>query len=222
MKKSIIFLVTIFNLFLMSGCEYQNEFDPKAPRESTARKWTNGIVYYKFNENVNLESQARIKKCMRSFENISSLQFIEIKNTNGIKYFCTIKIGENDSCSNIGMHKNITINIYNILSEPTIIHELGHLIGLEHEHQRSDRNKYIKIYWENIPKSEYHNFNIRKHNLIPNNLFEYDIRSFMHYNRITFSKNEQKTIEYINSHIYNKNDRTNEFTKIDVKNSISL
>jgi hypothetical protein len=208
------------------GCEYQDEFDPKAPRESTARKWTDGIVYYKFDENsyFDIDTKNRIKECIYDFENVSSLQFIEIKNTKGIKYFCTIKQAQRDSCSNIGMHKNMFLYLSNWKNEIDIRHEIGHLIGLEHEHQRSDRNKYIKIRWNNIIENEWHNFNIIKHSLIPNNLFEYDIRSFMHYSPISYSKNKQLTIQFKNidinldnATIFIFNNYIIKFTKIDIQ-----
>uniref|UniRef100_A0A915N772 Metalloendopeptidase n=1 Tax=Meloidogyne javanica TaxID=6303 RepID=A0A915N772_MELJA len=39
-----------------------------------------------------------------------------------------------------------------------VLHELLHLLGLFHEHQRSDRDKYLKINYKNIRKGKKINF----------------------------------------------------------------
>ncbi|MBK9292841.1 MAG: hypothetical protein IPM57_00085 [Oligoflexia bacterium] len=80
--------------------------------------------------------------------------------------------------------------------QKTILHEIGHAFGLIHEHQRPDRDKYIKINMENIGSGFLGlqtkvNFDKQEAKLsVP-----YDFLSIMHYNQYAFSKNNQATIE---------------------------
>src|SRR6266545_2534191 len=39
----------------------------------------------------------------------------------------------------------------------SLIHELGHAAGLKHEHQRSDRQLYVRVLWDNVLDSDWMN-----------------------------------------------------------------
>ena len=62
-----------------------------------------------------------------------------------------------------------------------VVHEIGHVIGLFHEHSRYDRDDHVTIYEKNIRTGEGHNFvkfdelELRTYNL------PYDYTSVMHY-----------------------------------------
>ena len=79
------------------------------------------------------------------------------------------------------------------------IHEIGHALGLWHEHSRPDRDEFIEVLYQNIRKSEQDNFGKltqEKFELVPD--VGYDIESIMHYGPYAFSKDnggpDEKTI----------------------------
>lgn len=74
-------------------------------------------------------------------------------------------------------------------SEGNAAHELGHALGLWHEHTRPDRDAYIRVNWDNIEPGTKHNFNISKHEGIPD--VGYDFYSIMHYNQHAFSTDKR-------------------------------
>ena len=74
-----------------------------------------------------------------------------------------------------------------------IAHEVGHVLGMMHEHQRPDRDDYIVVRMENVEEGKEHNFtkysttNVRT---------SYDFDSLMHYHPTSFSKDDSsKTME---------------------------
>jgi len=76
----------------------------------------------------------------------------------------------------------------------TIVHEMGHTIGLFHEHQRPDRNTYVTFNYANVDEPLVAgNFDIPTYNYQTIGL--YDIASVMHYPPFSFTKNGLTVLE---------------------------
>ena len=79
-----------------------------------------------------------------------------------------------------------------------IVHELGHVIGLHHEHQRPDRDEHVEILWGNLIQSD----EIRDQYEIvesSSNLgTPYDLHSIMHYGPTDNSRNGLPTLTVLN------------------------
>ena len=60
-------------------------------------------------------------------------------------------------------------------------HELGHLFGFFHEHNRPDRDKYIEIVWENVQKNKEEQFKKKTKDEVFSFGSPYDFGSIMQY-----------------------------------------
>eukprot|EP00933_Yihiella_yeosuensis_P039299 TRINITY_DN3327_c3_g1_i1.p1 TRINITY_DN3327_c3_g1~~TRINITY_DN3327_c3_g1_i1.p1 ORF type:complete len:405 (-),score=82.86 TRINITY_DN3327_c3_g1_i1:287-1501(-) len=67
----------------------------------------------------------------------------------------------------------------------TILHEMGHAIGMAHEHVRWDRDEYITVHWENIIRKWYSAFRTQ---FLAATSDPYDYSSLMHYGPDAFSE----------------------------------
>ncbi|KAL2774234.1 astacin-like metalloendopeptidase precursor [Daubentonia madagascariensis] len=72
-----------------------------------------------------------------------------------------------------------------------VLHELMHVLGFWHEHARADRDRYIRVNWNEIlPGFEINFVKSRSSNM----LTPYDYSSVMHYGRLAFSRRGLPTI----------------------------
>jgi hypothetical protein len=77
----------------------------------------------------------------------------------------------------------------------TILHEMGHTVGLWHEQSRLDRNAYVSVNYNNLIKGSISNFNQLYDNAQSFTLFDY--ASIMEYPAFSFSRNGGPAIESI-------------------------
>uniref|UniRef100_A0A0N5A5S5 Metalloendopeptidase n=1 Tax=Parastrongyloides trichosuri TaxID=131310 RepID=A0A0N5A5S5_PARTI len=113
--------------------------------------------------------------------------------------FCLSEIGKRST------NNNTKIQLTDFCSRQfgTVGHEVLHALGVGHEQQRSDRNKYVKINDNNI-KSGYER-NFKKHDNYNWMSFEipYDYASIMHYKKNALSKNGKNTLKAKNIELFN-------------------
>lgn len=77
----------------------------------------------------------------------------------------------------------------------TLLHEMGHVIGLWHEQSRSDRDTYVTVNYGNVIKGSWANFSINTDD--EQVLGAYDYASVMQYIPFAFSRNGGPVIESI-------------------------
>lgn len=86
-----------------------------------------------------------------------------------------------------------TITLHPTCTKSSILHEIGHAVGLFHEQSRTDRDDYINLHLENAERDYWYAFDIfnpsQAYNFGP-----YDHSSIMHYYSFSFSTNQQPTI----------------------------
>lgn len=78
-----------------------------------------------------------------------------------------------------------------------ILHELTHVLGFYHEHQRPDRDNYITILMDNVKSKLTHQFQKLEFDTYG---MEYDFGSIMHYSLYQFSRGgDLKTMELLSN-----------------------
>ncbi|XP_048019708.1 hatching enzyme 1.2-like [Megalobrama amblycephala] len=123
---------------------------------------------------ANAMSAFHAKTCIRFVARSSQTDYISIENKDG----CFSSLGRTGGKQVVSLNRQGCV--YTGIAE----HELNHALGFYHEHTRSDRDKYVKINWENLSADMSYNFEKQNTN---NQNTPYDYGSIMHYGRTAFA-----------------------------------
>lgn len=140
----------------------------KCARYKLNSKWSNNTVRYRYSKAFQSSKHVNnLVKAMDIWRTVSNnkITFKKIPNSAwnkitwglGVNYHSLVDAKKDENYngqSTLGMVPWAVLNFNETAVSRTYLHELGHTLGLIHEHQRPDRDNYININTANIPKGK--------------------------------------------------------------------
>ena len=153
------------------------ELEPRAPpressksraqsglrqRDLSARSstylWPGGVIPYVIDGDVSDEQRQNVLEAIGEWNGKTVLSLIA--RTTEQNYVRFLDVPSGNCRSKVGMNggeQRISMPPYGC-DVNSVVHEIGHAVGLWHEHQREDRDSYVTVLYENLDKGGQHAF----------------------------------------------------------------
>lgn len=149
--------------------------------------WESQIIPYHFEAYLSSSTESAFLKVIAELHSSTNLCFIP-----KAKEAKDFSVGPSSTRGvAFGSSRGVQVNSGSLR---TMRHEIGHGLGLKHEHQRPDRDTYITVLKENIEPEYLYAFDILKMQSNYAITEDYDYGSVMHYRASSFSINGEPTI----------------------------
>ncbi len=156
-------------------------------------RWPDGIVPYQFAVNASDTMRNNVMQAVEHWNSKTRLLLVERTADNAELYPNYVNFEPSNGCASwvgrIGGEQAVWLA--DDCSVGSVVHEIGHAIGIFHEHTRPDRDNFITVNWNNIYSNKTENFDIL---IDAEAIGSYDYGSIMHYGERFFSNNGQSTI----------------------------
>lgn len=153
-------------------------------------RWPDALVPYTFQDDwgddtVDAMMRQRIRDAMDEIEAVTALRFVP---RDGQEDF--VRLQNSSGCSaHVGRQRGLQrINLSTNCGKWSVVHEILHALGINHEHTRHDRDDSVQINFDNIRSGKKHNFETSG---IAFDFGNYDLDSVMHYSSRAFCKKDE-------------------------------
>lgn len=155
------------------------------------RRWPDAVVYYVLDSG--LRNPSRVADAMRHWEERTPFRFVQ---RTGERNYVRIRSVADGCSATVGMAGGEQfVNLGDGCGVATTIHELGHTLGLWHTQSRIDRDRHIRVRYENIDRGAWGQYDMRLND--GEDVGPYDYGSIMHYSNRGFARGPGPTIQSI-------------------------
>lgn len=183
-----------------------------APADGVIQLWDEKVVYYTIDPSLDGDVANMIEIAINEWELATCLRFIHRTCENN---YITFRKGRPNECNSwvgqVGNEQIINLGT-GCHTHGIILHEIGHALGLWHEHSRPDRDSYITVNRDNIRTNDQNYDNLYdiafkkiKDKHIDYQGTDYDYGSIMHYRSTAFVKrncSDCHTLDVNNNYAY--------------------
>lgn len=169
-------------------------------RSKASALWSNGIIDYSLDASLDSAQRDRIREAVAHWNDNTKIRLREYSplNPGHIQPLDYLDFKSGPGCASwVGRQGGAqTVWISNDCNTGSILHEVGHAVGLLHEHTRLDRDSHISVLLENVEPGKSVNFDILASGA--RHIGPYDYDSIMHYGSRYFSSTGNATLLPLN------------------------